>query len=806
MYPAEATSLGSGAESLTQTITRTSVAAYGLSSKVRALDAAQARLEAAIARVDGIVQLKSTIDQVKAAIAEKRFDDAAKLTNAVLHNAPQRDASDQKSDTKSDEKKAAGEPPRRPPPDAASLEILQQLERTLIKLVIRAVDKAAVRAADAAKRRRTAVSVSPSAKSGREERLAELSGGSEPRGAAAAAAAAESGGAADGSDSSTSPEFDRVFNLCLILPLLGKPYEGLRRYCFAARTQLVVGTRKLDISDADVGGRAGAPAKDRFAERLSQMLDAVAACLQQHSRRLRPRFGRGAELRMIQELLEESDSKVHALLTRFSEARKLARISRGVTRSRAAPTRGDGDSKGGAGGAAALGDKPSGASGGAFDPKHLDSLLEECAYVTREVNIFDFNIRRLAKAAREALESDAEKSAAGAALLKALSGDRLGAKLPRTTRLNQLQQELSGQYMAIEGYFMERDIEAAITLDEPSEGTMTTSMVDDVFYILKKCSERAMSTCDANAASAVVNLVNSLLSTRYRDHLVSELEAGWTANENLSQLILSAAAQMGGAGAARAEKQAAAAEARVVTALNNLQVSAGHIRTLREHLETHVKTVFAHAPAGARMAAQCLEFLSETYRQYDRALSERGIQRYLARLVEQRGASGRSLAALAERVAEQNYELREAAYATRQVNDTKVPEFIQALRRAVGAARKRLTPENLDLLVHALVGYTVKRVETAVTRKRFSFWGGLQFDKDVRKISTFFNSVATRPVRDRFSRLTQMASLLQVDKVEEIFDYWTSDAQVWRLTPREVKKVLALRVEFKRSEIDALKL
>ena len=72
--------------------------------------------------------------------------------------------------------------------------------------------------------------------------------------------------------------------------------------------------------------------------------------------------------------------------------------------------------------------------------------------------------------------------------------------------------------------------------------------------------------------------------------------------------------------------------------------------------------------------------------------------------------------------------------------------------------------------------------------------------------SSFFSGICSKPVRDKFSRLMQIASLLQVDKVEEIFDYWTSDTQVWRLSPREVKEVLMLRIEFSKNSVMQLKL
>jgi hypothetical protein len=65
-----------------------------------------------------------------------------------------------------------------------------------------------------------------------------------------------------------------------------------------------------------------------------------------------------------------------------------------------------------------------------------------------------------------------------------------------------------------------------------------------------------------------------------------------------------------------------------------------------------------------------------------------------------------------------------------------------------------------------------------------------------------------RTVRDKFARLTQMATILNLEKVSEILDYWgeNSGPMTWRLTPAEVRRILGLRVDFKPESIAALKL
>ena len=48
-------------------------------------------------------------------------------------------------------------------------------------------------------------------------------------------------------------------------------------------------------------------------------------------------------------------------------------------------------------------------------------------------------------------------------------------------------QELVGQYSVLENYFMTENIYKAIQMDTTSNDSKTSSVVDDVFFIIKKC-------------------------------------------------------------------------------------------------------------------------------------------------------------------------------------------------------------------------------------------------------------------------------------------------------------------------------
>ncbi|CAG2061228.1 unnamed protein product [Timema podura] len=76
--------------------------------------------------------------------------------------------------------------------------------------------------------------------------------------------------------------------------------------------------------------------------------------------------------------------------------------------------------------------------------------------------------------------------------------------------------------------------------------------------------------------------------------------------------------------------------------------------------------------------------------------------------------------------------------------------------------------------------------------------GGLVLDKEVRALVGYLTSATSWSIRDKFARLTQIATVLNLERVTEISDYWgnSSSPLTWRLTPTEIRQIMSLsRVE-----------
>jgi hypothetical protein len=95
-----------------------------------------------------------------------------------------------------------------------------------------------------------------------------------------------------------------------------------------------------------------------------------------------------------------------------------------------------------------------------------------------------------------------------------------------------------------------------------------------------------------------------------------------------------------------------------------------------------------------------------------------------------------------------------------------------------------------------------------VLQKQFDACGAAQLDSDVRALAAFFQSLARRSLRDKQARLTQLTTVLNLEKPADLLEFWgeNSGSMTWRLTPAEVRRVLNLRVDFKKNTIAQLKL
>lgn len=333
---------------------------------------------------------------------------------------------------------------------------------------------------------------------------------------------------------------------------------------------------------------------------------------------------------------------------------------------------------------------------------------------------------------------------------------------------------------------MEEDVSKALSIREHLPGSLTTSMVDDVFFVVSRCSRRSLSAGSAACVAAVVGHANELLASSVGAVLRRSLE------QVAAKLVQGDPNSEGGFPAA------AAATATAVQAayINDADTSSWYVTKLRQELEEGAVAYFSKA-SDQEQARSVMADLTKTSSDFAAIASWA--------LAAVSGALASQLRPAIDAIARISYEGNESDEAGR----AWLTNLAAQLDARIVSLQPLLTPRNYDSLVSLILSDIAKRVDAVVATKRFSQVGGLQLDRDVRALVAYAGDLTNRPVREKFAELTQKATLLSLEAVEEAAEYWSADSAGslgWHLSSADVRHVLRQRVDFAPEDIAGLTL
>ncbi|XP_071706957.1 conserved oligomeric Golgi complex subunit 4-like [Rutidosis leptorrhynchoides] len=479
-----------------------------------------------------------------------------------------------------------------------------------------------------------------------------------------------------------------------------------------------------------------------FVACLTNLFKDIVLAIEENVEILSSLCGEDGIVYAICELQEECDSRGSLILKKYMEFRKLSKLTSEINSYK------------------------SDLLSGGPDPREIELFLEDILSLT------------------QLFEDYTEYMVSKIMGLKGVDPELTprATKAFRSGNFSKVVQDITSYYVILEGFFMVENVRKAIKIDEHVQDSLTTSMVDDVFYVLQSCCRRSISTSNINSVIAALSGAVSLLGGEYNDAL----------QQKMREINVEGKLFLGGVG-----MQMTGID--IAIALNNMDVSSEYALKLRHEIEDQCANVFP-APADREKIKSCVSELGETSNGFKKALVA-GLE-HLVGLITHR------IRPVLDNVATVSYELSESEYAENEVNDPWVQRLLHAVETNTGWLQPLMTGNNYDSCVHLVIDFIVKRLEVIMMQKRFSQFGGLQLDRDVRALVSYFSGVTQRTVRDKFARLTQMAMILNLEKVSEILDFWgeNSGPMTCRLTPAEVRGVLGMRVDFEPEAIAGLKL
>ncbi|XP_070985575.1 conserved oligomeric Golgi complex subunit 4-like isoform X2 [Oncorhynchus clarkii lewisi] len=549
----------------------------------------------------------------------------------------------------------------------------------------------------------------------------------------------------------TRGDLAQVERFFKIFPLLDLHDQGLARFGQYLCSQLA--SKAEENLLLAVGGELGERrAALVFADTLTLLLEGIARVVETHQPIVETYYGPGYLYTLITHLQQECDRQAQKVVDKFIQQRDYHNKFQIVQSSmmKSVPTE-------------------------RIEPRELDPVLLEVTLMNARSELYLRFLRRR-------MMADFEVGDATATPGIVQEHKHNVEKLLKHCMLGQLMQELIGYYIPMEEYYMRETVSKAVAMDTNEKGQLTSSMVDDCFYIVKKCISRALSSSSIDCLCAMINHSTSVLESDFREVLYNKLRQGFPATtlQDIQRGVSSAVSLMQSSlqqgkfnnlGIDSAE----VAKAAFLVTLNNVEVCSENITTLKRNLESDCSKLFTQGAGSGEQAKidSCLSDMVNTSSKFKDLLQE--------------GLTELNTTAIKPQV------------------KPWISSFLSISHNIEEAGLSSVIYDTLTSLMTSLVSM---EMEKTVLKCTFSRLGGLQFDKELRSLVAYLTTVTTWTIRDKFARLTQMATILNLERVTEILDYWgpNSGPLTWRLTPAEVRQVLALRIDFRSEDIKRLRL
>ncbi|KAA8595595.1 conserved oligomeric Golgi complex subunit 4 [Etheostoma spectabile] len=561
-----------------------------------------------------------------------------------------------------------------------------------------------------------------------------------------------------------------------IFPLLGLHQQGLVRFGQYLCSQLSSKAEEnlLLASGGDLGEKR-APLV--FADTLTLLLEGIARVVETHQPIVETYYGPGHLYTLITHLQQECDRQAQKIVDRFIQQRGFHNKFQVVQSSMMKSVPGEG-----------------------IEPRELDPVLTEVSLMNARAELYLRFLRRRMLADFEI----------GDAHSVTQEHQQNTEKLLKHCLLSRMMQELIGYYIPMEEYYMRESVNKAVAMDTYEKGQLTSSMVDDCFYIVKKCISRALSSSSIDCLCAMINHANSVLESDFREVLYNKLRQGFPATtlQDIQRGVSSAVSLMQsslqqGKFNTMGIESAEHAKAAFLVTLNNVEVCSEYITTLKRNLENDCSKLFNQGAGSGEQAKieSCLSDLVNTSAKFKDLLQEGLTELNTTAIKPQVKPWISSFLSISHNIEEEEFNDYEA-------NDPWVQPLIVNLEQLMAEFKTAQSPVIYDILTSLMTSLIAIEMEKTVLKCSFSRLGGLQFDKELRSLVAYLTTVTTWTIRDKFARLTQMATILNLERVTEILDYWgpNSGPLTWRLTPAEVRQVLALRVDFRSEDIKRLRL
>ncbi|KAK7693068.1 hypothetical protein QCA50_002633 [Cerrena zonata] len=567
-------------------------------------------------------------------------------------------------------------------------------------------------------------------------------------------------------DAAATSRFFKLF------PAIGWEEEGLQAYA-----SFVVDLVKV---------RAPASAKTSsplyYITALTALFESIAMIVDQHQPVVEKYYGPGKMASVLQRLLQESDRVVKDLIEGWEEERSMGRKMNEIANSTFHVLSGPPQIR-------KTASQMSAGDDDLVDPREIDKVLTEVSAMAGRWSLFrKFLYNRLQDESEDEADNQEDgNNPDGESITprqrRSIEKEETSSTLPdvlqavETSTSRKLVDDLLTKYYApLEAWYTRTIVDKAHRLSSPdlTQSPIVTTTPDDAFYILKVVLSRLLSTGNVDIVAKASSQLQEIMDRDYASVIKKKLDEVYRGGSTVSNSAIVREREM---------RQS------FIILLNDLEVSSSHMERLIKELSgsTMITQNFLEQEEEAvKKSISGFNNLIPRFRSTLRA----GIEQLFNQLLRPKLRTF-----IVDVYKDVSYTLDEDSYAAAEYNDIVRKRYIKAWENLVDGYKDTFTESNFRLFFGLALDVLVKPWEKYVLSIKYSELGAIRFDRDLRAITSYLSSqTAFGDVRDKFVRLQQISTLLNLDTEEDVEEFFNGSGIAWKLSEQEARIVAALRV------------
>eukprot|EP01026_Neomeris_dumetosa_P040603 TRINITY_DN3354_c0_g2_i1.p1 TRINITY_DN3354_c0_g2~~TRINITY_DN3354_c0_g2_i1.p1 ORF type:complete len:633 (+),score=105.29 TRINITY_DN3354_c0_g2_i1:50-1948(+) len=450
---------------------------------------------------------------------------------------------------------------------------------------------------------------------------------------------------------------ERIIGFLKLFTLLGMQSEGSSMFLHYCKDSLQHRLNAMyhALDEEPMVGKKGEE-EPNFVGKLSSMLREILTTVSQYFQMVSENFGQEASEEFVIGMHSQADGAVTRLLQRFAEFYRLSAV---VERLR--PQQ----------------------SGATVDPIQIEKYLAAIVAVCQRCGEYNRLIVDKLKV-----------------ILSPKPVPRAVIGKLQTGVFNTKVRECVGWYLSMEEFYLDESVRKAISINEVVEESLTSSMVEDTFYILKTAGMRTLAVQDVQCAAAIITQLNNVLANTYMQALVSGLQQAPTQVTNALK-------------AGEADPPPAIA----IVAVNNCEISKEYVDKLGKELQNGAAQVF-RAVGDVERVGTLIEDLSKTAHDMVRLLNSAMDQLALGVLSKLKEGL--------ESIQVTDYLVKDEEFQDVEGQSSWVSIVCNELQFTHDWLNLNMTLSALELLLGMMVSKIAQRAEAVLKQKKFNQLFGLQ--------------------------------------------------------------------------------